>query len=352
MWLQVLILDEENFPSLSTASSPAKPLSKRTAAAAATARPASPDTPLHTRADESTPGASRSASPAPIVPAERPGPAAEPEAGAVGEVDVQSTAQPAAEGSAASADEEVATAEAGPVTAGSAAPQTPEAAAATEAEALEEPSASGKDVLEVSESQGGAPAQPQLFAPPAPAWGRKEKPAFLLASDTDAAADGNTHAAQAAPVDAPKRAVPITTVRFLPLPLSIPLVLRTRELSQEPAPHMKVFGLGGFTECFALILFVLGLDHPNCQVNPLKECAGSCVQASVAHKGGRKGSAGGNTPWVATGAAADTQYTEARTIARDHMRLRNQFFQQVRPRCLAVYMYSGRATTIGAIAGH
>ncbi|CAL8462611.1 g2144 [Coccomyxa elongata] len=261
---EVLILDEENFPSLSAANSPAKPLSKRTAAAAATARPASPDTPLHTRADESTPGASRSASPAPVVPAERPAAAAEPEAAGEGQVDVESAAQPAAEGSAASAGEEVATAEAGPVMAGGA-PQTPKAAGATEAEAPEaapeEPSASGKNALELAESQGGAPAQPQLFAPPAPAWGRKEKPAFLLASDTDAAADGNAHAAQAAPVDAPKRAVPITN-------------------------------------------------------------------ASVARKGGRRGSAGGNAPWVATGAAADAQYTEARTIARDHMRLRNQFFQQ------------------------
>lgn len=36
-----------------------------------------------------------------------------------------------------------------------------------------------------------------------------------------------------------------------------------------------------------------------------------------------------DAPWVATGAAVDAQYTEARSEARDHMRLRNTFFQQV-----------------------
>lgn len=54
----------------------------------------------------------------------------------------------------------------------------------------------------------------------------------------------------------------------------------------------------------------------------------------AARKAGRKGAAGGaggNAPWVATGAAADAQYSEARVVARDHMRLRNQLFQQVRP---------------------
>ncbi|BDA46483.1 probable polyadenylate-binding protein-interacting protein 7 at C-terminar half [Coccomyxa sp. Obi] len=257
---EVLILDEENFPSLSAASSPAKPLSKRAAAAAATPRPASPDTPLQTRA---TPDASRSTSPAPVVPAVRPAAAAEPEATAEGEVDVQSAAQPAAEDAAASTGEEAGAAQAaGPAIVDSAAPETPEAAGVTEAEAApEEPSSSGKDAPELAESNGGPSAQPQLLAPPAPAWGRKEKPAFLLASTTDAAADENTHAAKDAPLDAPKRAVPITN-------------------------------------------------------------------ASVARKGGRRGSAGGNAPWVATGAAADAQYTEARTTARDHMRLRNTFFQQ------------------------
>ena len=35
-------------------------------------------------------------------------------------------------------------------------------------------------------------------------------------------------------------------------------------------------------------------------------------------------------PWVATGAPADAQYSSARRDARDHMRMRNAFFQQVR----------------------
>ena len=64
------------------------------------------------------------------------------------------------------------------------------------------------------------------------------------------------------------------------------------------------------------------------------------MQGLLARKGGRRGSAGGNTPWVATGAAADAQYTEARTIARDHMRLRNQFFQQVRLRSPVIHTIS------------
>lgn len=44
---------------------------------------------------------------------------------------------------------------------------------------------------------------------------------------------------------------------------------------------------------------------------------------------GRKG-AQSEAPWVATGAAADAQYSSARRDARDHMRMRNAFFQQAR----------------------
>ena len=50
---------------------------------------------------------------------------------------------------------------------------------------------------------------------------------------------------------------------------------------------------------------------------------------------GKKAAAGkrgpqSEAPWVATGAAADAQYSSARRDARDHMRMRNAFFQQVR----------------------
>ena len=44
---------------------------------------------------------------------------------------------------------------------------------------------------------------------------------------------------------------------------------------------------------------------------------------------GRKGPQS-EAPWVATGAPADAQYSSARRDARDHMRMRNAFFQQVR----------------------
>ena len=45
--------------------------------------------------------------------------------------------------------------------------------------------------------------------------------------------------------------------------------------------------------------------------------------------GGRKGPQR-EAPWVLTGAAADAQYSAARRDAKDHMRMRNTFFQQVR----------------------
>ena len=50
---------------------------------------------------------------------------------------------------------------------------------------------------------------------------------------------------------------------------------------------------------------------------------------------GKKAAAGkrgpqSEAPWVPTGAAADAQFSSARRDARDHMRMRNAFFQQVR----------------------
>ncbi len=207
----MLVLDEENFPLLSAASSPAKPLSKRAAAAAATVRPASPDTPLHARAEESTPEASRSASPAPAAAAhayaQPPSPTAADAADAVNgkpsaEVDAEAekapedAAEPAAAGEAAA--ELAASAKAA-----AAEPEAADAAheAAMAAEAAE---ASDKDV-----EQDAAPAPAPVPVPPVAAWGSKEKPAFLTASSGDAS---GTAAAPAPPADAPKRAVPITQV--------------------------------------------------------------------------------------------------------------------------------------------
>ena len=45
---------------------------------------------------------------------------------------------------------------------------------------------------------------------------------------------------------------------------------------------------------------------------------------------------------MATGAAADAQYSSARRDARDHMRMRNAFFQQVRvPPRAAITLWVG-----------
>ncbi len=51
-------------------------------------------------------------------------------------------------------------------------------------------------------------------------------------------------------------------------------------------------------------------------------------------------------PWVATGAAADAQYREARSDARDHCRLRNAFFQQVPSGTLKLASHGQRWLTV------
>ena len=60
-----------------------------------------------------------------------------------------------------------------------------------------------------------------------------------------------------------------------------------------------------------------------------------CVQENggAARKGagGRK-DAQSEAPWVMTGAGTEAQYSSARRDARDHMRMRNTFFQQVAAR--------------------
>ncbi len=84
----------------------------------------------------------------------------------------------------------------------------------------------------------------------------------------------------------------------------------------------------------------LGVFLYYCTINPVINekflpltCGVPLQGATAPRKAGRKtgaaGAAGGNATWVATGAAADAQYSEARVVARDHMRLRNQLFQQV-----------------------
>lgn len=219
--VQVLVLDEENFPALSAASSPAKPLSKRAAAAAATGRPASPDTPLMDRADEaSTPDASRSTSPAPAAAAQRAAAAAtEPaeESGAV----ANAAAATAADAQAAAADADSAPAsKAAEAAAASTEPgaeeAAPGAAASCAAAAAEdgEAGAAGEGTEEEEQSGSAAPGPAQLSAPPTPAWGRKDRPAFLQAgsADTEAAHGATAAATKPELAGAPKRAVPITQV--------------------------------------------------------------------------------------------------------------------------------------------